>query len=175
MKRELYREEKRVLQATPAEFMVIFNKIYRSFIPGRVLRGPEYTRGFFQLHGKFQRENSEIRYEGVSDKDNPYYNPKAKKHWAENPIASREFLEYHRGVLDHLTSTRNYSIHRQDGDAREKFDLADRKISDPFTKIEHPGNYIMLVNLSISCVYEIIELLQIWVDSNKIGKKNSSK
>ena len=172
---DLYREEKRILVETPADFVVIFNKIYRSFIPGSVWRGPAHTKGFFNIHKQFQRENSEIRYKGVSDKNNPYYNPTSPKHWTENPTATQEFLEYNRGALDYLTSTRNYSIHRQDGDAREKFDLAGRKISDPFTKIEYPGNYIMLVNLSMSCVYEIIELLQIWVDSNKIGKKNSSK
>ena len=56
-----------------------------------------------------------------------------------------------------------------------RFEQADRKITEPFTKIPHPGNYIMLANLSMSCVYEIIELMQIWIDSKKIGKKNSSK
>ena len=172
---DLYREEKRILVETPADFVVIFNKIYRSFIPSHVFRGREFTKGFFNIHKQFQKENSKIRYKGVSDKNNPYYNPTSPKHWTENPTATQEFLEYNRGALDYLTSTRNYSIHRQDGDAREKFDLAGRKISDPFTKIENPSNYIMLVNLSMSCVYEIIELMQIWIDSNKIGKKNSSK
>ena len=171
---ELYREEKRILVETPADFVVIFNKIYRSFIPGHIFRGREFTKGFFNIHRKFQSENSKIRYKGVNDNDNPYFTT-GSKHWSETSTATQEFLEYHRGALEYLASTRNYSQHRQDGDAREKFDLADRKISDPFTKIEHPGNYIMLVNLSISCVYEIIELMQIWIDSNKIGKKNSSK
>lgn len=172
---ELFREEKRVLSETPADFMRIFNKIYRSFIPGSVFRGPEHSKGFHNIHLKFQRENSEIRYKGVSDDDNPYYNPNSTRHWTDNPHTSEEFLEYNRGVLEYLTSTRNYSLHRQDGDAREKFAWADRKISDPFTKIEYPSNYIMLVNLSISCIYEIIELMQIWIDSKKIEKKNSSK
>jgi len=46
---------------------------------------------------------------------------------------------------------------------------------DGLPDIEIPSNYIMLANLSMGCVYEIIELMQIWIDSKKIGKKNSSK
>ena len=73
-----------------------------------------------------------------------------------------------------MKSNRDFITHRDDSATSARFEVAERPITDPFTKIEHPENYIMLANLCMSCVYEIIELMQIWVDSNKIGKKNSS-
>ena len=80
-----------------------------------------------------------------------------------------------QGVLDYMTSNRNFITHHEDAVAKTRFEVAERSISEPFTKISHPGNYIMVANLSMSCVYEIIELMQIWIDSKKIGKKNSTK
>ena len=71
-------------------------------------------------------------------------------------------------------SNRDHHAHSADY-VKRKFKKAGRKVYDPLTEIEIPSNYIMLANLCISCVYEIIELMQIWIDSKKIGKKNSSK
>ena len=72
-------------------------------------------------------------------------------------------------------SNRDHHAHSADFMAPRYFKKAGRKVYDPLTDIEIPSNYIMLANLSMSCIYEIIELMQIWIDSNKIGKKNSSK
>ena len=117
---------------------------------------------------EFERENSRIRY----PKKNPYGDPNSSdRRDFDITLASREFQEFSKGVIYNLQSNRNYITHHKSEPARYRFDKAERSISEPFTKIPHPGNYIMLANLSMSCVYEIIELMQIWIDSKKIASK----
>ena len=83
-------------------------------------------------------------------------------------------MEYHEGVLEHIMSTRNFETHYTDVNSRNRFERAGRKFFDPLTEIEYPGNYILLAGLTVSCVYEFIELLQIWLDSNVIRKKSTA-
>jgi len=164
---ELYEEEQTVLFRTMPEFEDIFNTVYAALV-GNALSFARST-GIHGLHEEFKTENCRIRY----PKKNPYHYDRVKNRFER--AASFEFLEFSSGVIDNMNSNRNYITHHKSEPARYRFDKAERSISEPFTKIPHPGNYIMVANLSMSCVYEIIELMQIWLDSKKIGKKNSSK
>ena len=55
-------------------------------------------------------------------------------------------------------SNRDHHAHSADFMAPRYFKKAGRKVYDPLTEIEIPSNYIMLANLSMGCIYEIIEL-----------------
>ena len=104
---------------------------------------------------------------------NDEFKNKGKKYdWTKSPKIAFEFMEYHRGVLDHLVANRNFDEHHDDNNALKLFNEAGRTIIDPLTEMEHPSNYILLAGLTINCVYEFIELMQIWIDSNNIQKKN---
>ena len=179
---ELYKEEKVILLRMMPEFTKIFNIIYGAFIPKSIIQTTK-IKGLHDLHWKFRDVNAMIRYP-TNCKRNPYYDhQKARDAKAQNrkydwirssPEKSHEFLEFNTGVIDHMKSNRDFITHQNDAGPFGCFEAADRPISDPLTKISHPENYIMLANHCMACVYEIIELMQIWVDSNKIGKENSS-
>jgi len=162
---ELYEEEQAVLFGTIPAFEDIFHTVYAA-LTGDAL--PNSTHGIHGLHEEFQKENSRIRY----PKTNPYGDPNSSnRRDFDLATASREFHEFSKGVIYHMQSNRNYITHRKSQPALKLFKRAGRSTSEPFTKIPHPSNYIMLANLSMSCVYEIIELMQIWVDSNKIASE----
>ena len=173
----LIKQEISVLTAIPEEFKKVFKQMYAAFIPSAQI-DPEQidSEGFHKIHLVFQKINNKIRYPPGGKVANPYtkYDPITRKPDNRNK-APWELLEYHRGILESVKTQRDFQTHVTDLVAPAQFYKAGRAVADPLTKITLPTNYIMLSNFSISCVYEIIELMQIWVDSNKIGKKNSSK
>ena len=115
---------------------------------------------------KDKKINIKIRYPSNGHVENPYTS--ANKNLYKS---SYELLEYHRGILESVKSQRDFQTHVTDLVAPAQFNKAGRDVADPLTKITLPTNYIMLSNFSISCVYEIIELMQIWIDSKKIASK----
>ena len=154
-----------VLEQLPEEFKRVLKQVYNAFLPANAIDDETLdAEGFHPIHRLFQKTNTKIRYPNGS----PY--PGTQEH-----KASWEFFEFNTGVVYNLMSNRDHHAHSADFMAPRNFKKAGRKVYDPLTEIETPSNYIMLANLCISCVYEIIELMQIWVDSKKIGKKNSSK
>ena len=145
--------------------------MYAAFIPDSKINPAKIdSEGFHDIHKTFEKINNNIRYPPNGNEPNPYTYANRNQH-----KASWELFEYNTGVLDYVRSQRDFHAHVADVVAPAQFKKAERDVLDPLTEITLPTNYIMLANFSISCVYEIIELLQIWVDSKKIGKKNSSK
>ena len=166
----LIKQEISVLTAIPEEFKKVFKQMYAAFIPSAQIDPKQIdSEGFHKIHQAFQKINIKIRYPSNGHVENPYTS--ANKNLYKS---SYELLEYHRGILESVKSQRDFQTHVTDLVAPAQFKKAERTVADPLTKITLPTNYIMLSNFSISCVYEIIELMQIWVDSNKIGKENSS-
>ena len=162
---ELTDQEMGVLEQIPEVFKKILKQVYNSFLSDADIDESRLdAEGFHPIHRLFQEVNTKIRYPNGS----PYIGTQKHK-------ASWEFFEYNTGVVYNLMSNRDFHAHSGDFVAPRKFKKAGRGVYDPLTEIAIPSNYIMLAYLSMSCVYEIIVLLQIWIDSNKIGKKNSSK
>ena len=163
--KELTIQEMGVLEQLPEVFKKVLKQVYKAFLPKTVINDAKLdAEGFFQIHKLFQKANTDIRYPNGS----PYIGTQEHK-------APWEFFEFNTGVAEQIKFNRNFHAHSADFVASKKFSRAGRKVYDPLTDIEIPSNYIMLANLSMGCVYEIIELMQIWIDSKKIGKKNSSK
>lgn len=66
---------------------------------------------------------------------------------------------------------RNFQTHKEDAFTSMQFDLAKRKSSEPISSVENPGNYLVLSNCVVLCVYAFLEILQIWIDTQvRIGK-----
>lgn len=61
---------------------------------------------------------------------------------------------------------RNFQIHKEDAFTSARFELAERKVTDPISGIENPGNYLVLSSSVILSGYAFIEILQIWVDTH---------
>ena len=162
---ELADQEMGLIEQIPEVFKKILKQVYNSFLSDADIDESRLdAEGFHPIHRLFQEVNTKIRYPNGS----PYIGTQKHK-------ASWEFFEFNTGVVYNLMSNRDHHAHSADFMAPRYFKKAGRKVYDPLTDIEIPSNYIMLANLSIGCVYEIIELMQIWIDSQKIGKKNSSK
>ena len=169
-KKELEEWEIVILDEIPKGLKGFFNTLYLKFFKNNNIIPQQNS--YFSYNFDFVKINAKIRYpDGV---ENPYIdqtNP--TKDWTKNANISHEFMEYHHGILDYINSSRNFEIHKNDAASRLRFDKAGRKFSDPVSEIEHPSNYIMTSSLAIHAVYEFIELLQIWVDSNVINKKSA--
>ena len=164
---ELTDQEMGLIEQIPEVFKKILKQVYNSFLSDADIDDSKFdAEGFFAIHKLFQDANTKIRYPNNS----PYTYANRNLH-----KASWEFFEYNSGVVYNLMSNRDHHAHSEDIVAPRRFKKAGRKVYDPLTDIEIPSNYIMLANLSMGCVYEIIELMQIWIDSTKIGMKNSSK
>ena len=163
--KELTIQEMGVLEQLPEVFKKVLKQVYKAFLPKTVINDAKLdAEGFHRINILFQEVNTNIRY----PKGSPYIGTQKYK-------APWEFFEFNTGVVYNLMSNRDHHAHSADFMAPRYFKKAGRKVYDPLTDIEIPSNYIMLANLSMGCVYEIIELMQIWIDSKKIGKKNSSK
>ncbi|CAD6368403.1 hypothetical protein NMT12_100032 [metagenome] len=169
------------LSAIPEGLRQLFNRLYLAFLEKSTNVDLSTTKGLYSIHMRFQSENAFIRY--PNNLKNPYFNSdikdaierKGKKYdWTINFETSNEFLQCYYGVLSLIDSMRNFSTHSVDLNSRQKFNFAGRKIIDPLSGIEHSGNFITLANLCVFCGYQFNELLQIWLDSQEIHKKNST-
>ena len=175
--KELENFELQLLEDVPVDLQIVFKKTYAAFLYNTSSTSTLET--FFEYGKEFKKINAKLRH--PDDSTNPFYDSaSATRHgsrydWTFHPKVAFEFMEYHRGVLDHLVATRNFETHHNDTNAGRWFLKANRKISDPLTKMEHPANYVLLSGLTINCVYEFIELLQIWVDSNVINTKSTGR
>jgi len=169
-KEELQEWEHAILRVIPQQLKDFFDTVYFIFFKNQTIT--PIREGYYHYNVAFARINAKIRYpDGVENKyktETP-----SGKDWTKHERIPHEFMEYHRGVLDNIISNRNFEIHNKNAGARLKFNKAGRTYSDPLSEIEHPSNYIMTSSLAIHAVYEFIELLQIWVDSNVINKKSA--
>ena len=52
---------------------------------------------------------------------------------------------------------------KQDPNSKDAFDQCGRVIRDPLTNMLSPGNFIILANNSINVIYEVMEIIQIWI------------
>ena len=164
------------VQEVPAALQIVFKKTYGAFLDNT--DPTTQKEGFFEYGKEFKKINGKLRHPANSNPPNPYYDQKkansmSNYDWTFPKNVAFEFMEYHRGILEHLVATRNFETHHYDTNVMRWFGKANRKISDPLTKMEHPANYVLLSGLTINCVYEFIELLQIWVDSNVINTKST--
>ena len=115
----------------------------------------------------FDNENLDLRY--PNKKDAPY-NQKAllksssnKQNWDFR--AKRELYHYYSASIDIITVMRNNQTHKNDAPSSTQFKLAQRKETDPISNISHPGNYITLAHLILLSIYEVVETIQIWIDT----------
>lgn len=176
---ELSREDIPKLMSAPEIFRQFFNKVYTAFLNNAKYASIDSTKGLFSIHQAYENENKHIRY--PNDEKNPYFDKefaeklklKGKSYdWTWNYETSNEFLECYYGMESLIDSMRNFNIHNNDMKYKIRFNKAGREIKDPLSGMSSPGNFITLANLSIYAIYQYIELIQIWLDSRIIGRKN---
>lgn len=176
---ELNREDIPKLMNAPEIFRQFFNKVYTAFLNNARYASIDSTKGLFSIHQAYENENKHIRY--PNDKKNPYFDEKKSNDlkklgksydWTWNYETSNEFLECYYGMESLIDSMRNFNIHNNDMKYKIRFNKAGREIKDPLTGMTSTGNFLTLANLSIYAIYQYIELIQIWLDSQIIGKKN---
>ena len=132
------------------------------------------TSSFFQTQKTFENENSYVRY--PKNKRTPPYRaptsgPIENRVWVRNHAAPNEFLQCFVGAGELIDAFRNFQAHKNDPLIKDRFDQAGRVIRDPLTNMLSPGNFIILANNSINVIYEVMEIIQIWIDSKNIEKK----
>ena len=129
------------------------------------------TSSFFQAQKTYENENSYVRY--PKNKRTPPYRtttPRSED-WVRDNAAPNEFLQCFVGTGQLIDSFRNFEAHKNDPLIKDRFDQAGRVIRDPLTNMLSPGNFIILANNSINLIYEVMEIIQIWIDSKNIQKK----
>ncbi len=184
--KELQSIENELLSYIPHALKVMFLKLFKGYLENSCKNASEPYDSLYNLLEKFNRENIEIRYQNVQN--NPYTTRSRRNNNQNNPYTTRsrrnnnqsmdwrkkaknELYEYYGGVIDVLNNMRNFQTHKEEPFFSGMFDLAKRKLSEPISGIDHPGNYITLANLVIFSVYEFIEILQVWIDTQvRIGK-----
>ncbi len=170
---ELYNLDSGLFDAVPKIVKEIFHTIYRAFLQTGHSKYESFPRSsnVFQPHKSFERENIRLRY--PNGRTNPYRAPSYKQldEWYHDMAAPNEFLQCFSGIISFIDSLRNFEAHKEDGDTKQRFNLADRYIKDPLTDMSSPGNFVVLANNSINFIYEFMEIIQIWLDSKKIEKK----
>ena len=171
---ELYNLDAGLFDAVPKIVKEIFHTIYRAFLQIGHSKYESFPRSSntFQPHKSFEQENIRLRY--PNGRVNPYRaptRPPPYNQWYHDRAAPDEFLQCFSGIVSFIDSLRNFEAHKEDGDTKQRFNLADRYIKDPLTNMSSPGNFVVLANNSINFLYEFIEIIQIWLDSKKIEKK----
>lgn len=167
--RELQLYETQLLRDIPHALKDMFLKLFKGFLRNSTNNRHAPGDTLFNLLEKFNFENVEIRYAGALS--NPYLQNNRHSSGDWRKIAKDELYEYYGGVIDLLKNIRNFQTHKEEPFFSDTFDLAKRKISEPISEIEHPGNYIILTNLVVFSVYEFIEILQVWIDTqSRIGR-----
>jgi len=127
---------------------------------------------FFLNHKAFENENSYIRY--PQGRQVPYDQPVRNGRsfpWVQNNSAPNEFFQFFKGTGELIDSYRNFYSHQTNPNSTDAFDQCGRVIRDPLTNMLSPGNFIILANNSINVIYEVMEIIQIWIDSKNIEKK----
>ena len=168
--KELQSIENELLRNIPHALKDMFLKLFKGYLKNSCKNALEPDDSLYNLLEKFNRENIEIRYQNVQN--NPYTTRSRRDNnqsmaWRK---AKNELYEYYGGVIDVLNNMRNFQTHKEEPFFSGMFDLAKRKLSEPISGIDHPGNYITLANLVIFSVYEFIEILQVWIDTQvRIG------
>ena len=198
--KELQSIENELLRYIPHALKDMFLKLFKGYLKNSCKNASEPDDSLHNLLEKFNRENIEIRYQNVqnnpyttrsrrnNNQNNPYTTRSRRNNNQNNPYTTRsrrnnnqsmdwrkkaknELYEYYGGVIDVLNNMRNFQTHKEEPFFSGMFDLAKRKLSEPISGIDHPGNYITLANLVIFSVYEFIEILQVWIDTQvRIGK-----
>jgi len=170
----LYKTDSGLFEDIPKLFKEIMDAAYTAFLRQghrKHISTLPNVSGFFQIHQTFENENSYIRYNG---RNNPYRSPTSNPaHWVRDITAKNEFLQCFKGTVELIDSFRNYDSHKQNTTFKDRFDLANRVIKDPLTGMSSPGNFIILANNSVNLIYEIMELIQVWLDSKEIEKEFS--
>ena len=171
-KQELEKWELNTLIEIPQHLKIFFENVYFEFFVNKTIRPT--NNSFYESHLAFTRINAHLRYPDGAKRPHEYHGYTKNRidyDWTHDRKVPFEFMQCYRGVLDHIDAYRNFEIHKSNNASRLRFIEADRKFFDPLSEIEHPSNYILLSGLAIHAVYEFIELLQIWVDSTVINKK----
>jgi hypothetical protein len=129
------------------------------------------TSSFFQTQKTFENENSYVRY--PTGRTPPYRAPTRgiPEDWVRDNAAPNEFLQCFLGTGQLIDAFRNFEAHKNDPLIKDRFDQAGRVIRDPLTNMLSPGNFIILANNSINLIYEVMEIIQIWIDSKNIQNK----
>jgi len=170
---QLEKMELPLLDSIPEAIRKMFNKLFKAYLKNSINNSLVPDESLYNLLTKFNHENTELRY--PDRQTNPYLNPRYHRsrdhnyNWRKKAVD--EFYPYYDGVLTTLSTIRNFQTHKEDAFTSSKFDLARRKVSEPISEIENPGNYVVLSNLVILSVYEFIEILQIWIDTQVRKKK----
>lgn len=164
---ELQSDELALLNEIPESIRKMFNKLFAAYLRHSTNNALIPDEALYTLLVKFRNENAELRYPDAQT--NPYLNSGYRRTREPNydwkKKAPDEFYEYYDGIITCINSIRNFHIHSEDAFTRTQFDLASRRVTDPLSQIQNPGNFIVLANLVILCAYEFIEILQIWIDT----------
>ncbi len=171
-------EDLRVIELTllkeiPEQLKKVFNWLYRSYLNNSLNNFLLPKESLRDLQIKFNNENAELRY--PNSQRNPYLDPnfvKKQRHnydWRRE--APNEFYLYYDDVISLISTIRNFETHKEDAFVISRFNLAKRKVIDPMSGIESPGNYLVLSNIVILSVYAFIEIMQVWIDTQtRLGK-----
>jgi hypothetical protein len=170
---ELQEMELPLLEKIPQAIKKMFNRLYRAFLKTSINNYLMPEESLHNLQMKFNNENAEIRYS--NNQTNPYLNPKYTKmkgsYYDWRKKTCDEYYLYYDETINLISSIRNFETHRDDAFASAQFDLAKRRMVEPISGIESPGNYLVLSSLVILSVYTFIEILQLWLDTQtRIGK-----
>lgn len=174
---ELYNIDLGLFNDVPKFFKEIMDTVYLSFLRlghRKYVSQLPTSSNFFQMHKTFENENSFLRYPNGRT---PPYNPPKRydppEFWVRDFTAPNEFLQFFSGTVSLIDSFRNFEAHKRNASSKDAFDQAGRVIKDPLTDMQSPANFIILANNSVNLIYEIIEVIQIWLDSKAIEKKFS--
>ncbi len=173
--KELRQIETPLLEYIPESIRKLFNDLFRAYLKNSINNQLIPDETLYNLLTKFNNENAELRY--PVPRSNPYLSPQYRRTNSSNydwrKKATDEFYPHYDGVLTLLSSMRNFQTHKRDAFTSSKFELAKRKIVEPISGLDNPGNYVVLSNLVILSVYAFIEILQIWIDTQvRIGNIN---
>jgi len=170
---DLQEKELSLLDTIPEALRKMFNKLFKAYLKNSVNNPLLPDDTLFKLLTRFNNENAEFRYPNQTTNpylDRRYVGTRNPNYIWQKKVAD-EYYPYYDGVLTLLSSIRNFQTHKEDAFTSSHFELAKRKVAEPISGVKNPGNYVVLSNLVILCVYLFIEILQIWLDTQvRIGR-----
>lgn len=167
---QLYFQDIGLFNAVPIMFKECLENVYLGFLRSGHAKYAKLPSGnaLYKLHEEFSKECLHLRYK----KRTHTYLMNKDGDWPRE--STNEFAQFFVGSLNLFDSFRNFDAHKKNPKARDGFEFAQRVIKDPITGMDAPGNFIVIANNVINLYYQIIEIIQIWIDSKVIESSENN-
>ena len=173
---EVSNNEEKLFSEIIGDLQPIYGDIFYLFF------GNENQIGFYKPDSlpesvKFRHFNLDKRYPKDGKKnnkfslDNPSWNTDNGKTLHKDMQKRGELYQGYFQVESMIDGLRNLTEHWKKKTGRDFLqNKLKRKMIDPVTGIQSPGNIFSLVSISILMSYQIIEILQTWIDTDTFTK-----